>query len=186
MFDFDDLDGAAAPDQEVPEPPRGGEPGRSTTWSTSATANPTTLLSINSGVEQTLIVLFLNGRVDQFAADGQRREAQLATMDKQGMVGPVTPQGRHHRDADRPAADRESSTSCCRRRRAPKRGRGAVSTYPNTYPGVPDKDTPSTSSASGSTCARPPGPRPRQAVHRTPATTVEGRRRSAGSGQTTD
>ena len=120
-----------------------------------------------------------------FTGDAEKRSWR--TMDKQGMVGPVHFLKVSHHGSSTGLPPAEILDKLLPKTPPPaKRGRGAVSTYPNTYPGVPDKDT-LDRLARADRRALDPGPRPRQAVPRVPVP-VEGTRRdgSAGSRQATD
>ena len=142
IFDFDDLDGAAAPDQEVPEPPRGVDAGAFYNLIDIRHGDSTTLLSIDRASNNTSIVLLLEWQGWRLLFTGDAEKRSWRTMDKQGMVGPVHFLKVSHHGSSTGLPPAEILDKLLPATPPPaRRGRGAVSTYPNTYPGVPDKDT---------------------------------------------
>lgn len=143
IFDFDDLDGAAVADLELPEPPRGVDAGAFYNLIDIRHANSaSTLLSIDKAANNTSIVLLLewNGWRLLFTGDAERRSWR--TMDKHDLVGPVHFLKVSHHGSDTGLPPTEILDKLLPLSPPPaRRGRGAVSTFPNTYPGVPDKAT---------------------------------------------
>ena len=143
IFDFDDLDGAAVTDVELPEPPRGVDAGAFYNLIDIRHANSaSTLLSIDKASNNTSIVLLLewNGWKLLFTGDAERRSWR--TMDKHDLVQPVDflKVSHHGSDTGMPP-DEILDKLLPMPRPAGRPRRAAVSTYPNTYPGVPDKGT---------------------------------------------
>ena len=142
IFDFDDLDGAAAPDQEVPEPPRGVDAGVFYNLIDIRHGDSTTLLSIDRASNNTSIVLLLEWHGWRLLFTGDAEKRSWRTMDKEGMVGPVHFLKVSHHGSATGLPPTEILDKLLPATQPPaKRSRGAVSTYPKTYPGVPDKDT---------------------------------------------
>ena len=142
IFDFDDLDGPAI-DLETPEPPRGVDAGAFYNLIDIRHANSSsTLLSIDRASNNTSVVLLIewNGWKLLFTGDAERRSWR--TMDKHGLVQPVDFLKVSHHGSDTGMPPDEILDKLLPTSPPPaRRPRGAVSTYPNTYPGVPDKVT---------------------------------------------
>jgi hypothetical protein len=142
IFDFDDLDGAAPPDLEVPEPPRGVDAGAFYNLIDIRHGDSTTLLSIDRASNNTSIVLLLEWQGWRLLFTGDAEKRSWRTMDKHGMVGPVHFLKVSHHGSSTGLPPAEILEKLLPSSPPPaRRGRGVVSTYPNTYPGVPDKDT---------------------------------------------
>jgi beta-lactamase superfamily II metal-dependent hydrolase len=143
IFDFDDLDGAAVTDVELPEPPRGVDAGAFYNLLDIRHANSSsTLLSIDKASNNTSVVTLLewNGWKLLFTGDAERRSWR--TMDKHDLVKPVDFLKVSHHGSDTGLPPDEILDKLLPMPRPPGRPRkAAVSTYPNTYPGVPDDDT---------------------------------------------
>jgi hypothetical protein len=143
IFDFDDLEGVATADVELPEPPRGVDAGAFYNLLDIRHANSSsTLLSIDKASNNTSVVLLVEWRGWRLLFTGDAEQRSWRTMDKRGMVGPVHFLKVSHHGSDTGLPPVEILDKLLPMSTPPaKRGRGAVSTYPNTYPGVPDKRT---------------------------------------------
>ena len=143
IFDFDDLDGAAAADIELPEPPRGVDAGAFYNLLDIRHANSSsTLLSIDKASNNTSVVTLLewNGWKLLFTGDAEQRSWR--TMDKHDLVEPIDFLKISHHGSDTGMPPDEILDKLLPMPRPAGRPRkAAVSTYPNTYPGVPDPDT---------------------------------------------
>jgi hypothetical protein len=143
IFDFDDLGGARGVETDLPEPPRGVDAGAFYNLIDIRHANSaSTLLSIDRASNNTSVVALLewNGWKLLFTGDAERRSWR--TMHKRGVVQPVDFLKVSHHGSDTGMPPDEILDVLLPVATPPaKRGRGAVSTYPNTYPGVPDKTT---------------------------------------------
>jgi beta-lactamase superfamily II metal-dependent hydrolase len=142
IFDFDDLDGTAAADIELPEPPRGVDAGAFYNLMDIRHANSSSsLLSIDKASNNTSIVLLLewHGWKLLFTGDAERRSWR--TMDKLDLVQPVDFLKVSHHGSDTGMPPDDILDKLLPMPGPAKRRRGAVSTYPDTYPGVPDPKT---------------------------------------------
>jgi hypothetical protein len=143
IFDFDDLDGAAVTDVELPEPPRGVDAGAFYNLLDIRHANSSsTLLSIDKASNNTSVVTLLewNGWKLLFTGDAEQRSWR--TMDKHDLVEPIDFLKISHHGSDTGMPPDEILDKLLPMPRPAGRPRkAAVSTYPNTYPGVPDPDT---------------------------------------------
>ncbi len=105
-------------------------------------ANSTTLLSIDRASNNTSIVLLLEWQGWRLLFTGDAEKRSWRTMDREGMVGPVHFLKVSHHGSVTGLPPAEILDKLLPPTPPPaRRGRGAVSTYPDTYPGVPDKDT---------------------------------------------
>ena len=145
------------PTSEVPEPPRGVDAGAFYNLIDIRHGEfDATLLSIDRASNNTSIVLLLEWQGWRLLFTGDAETAQLADDGQStGMVGPVHFLKVSHHGSATPGCRRaRSSTSCCRRRRHPPSAAAGRSRPTRTRTPASPTRTPSTSSASGSTCAR--------------------------------
>lgn len=141
-FDFDDLEGLRVPEEELPRPPSGVDAGSFYDLLDIRHGASTTLLSIDQASNNTSIVMLLewHGWKLLFAGDAEKRSWR--TMDKVGVVKPVhfLKVSHHGSHTGMPPDDILEKLLPLPAPGAAK-PRAAVSTYPKTYSGVPDKDT---------------------------------------------
>ena len=143
IFDFDDLDGAAGVDLELPEPPRGVDAGAFYNLIDIRHANSSSsLLSIDKASNNTSIVLFLEWRGWKLLFTGDAERRSWRTMDKHELVQPVHFLKVSHHGSDTGMPPDEILEKLLPMPAPPGAARrAAMSTYPNTYPGVPDPVT---------------------------------------------
>ena len=141
-FDFDDLDGprlAAAPD---PVPLGGIDAGAFYNLLDIRRGATSTLLSIDQAANNTSVVTLLEWSGWRLLLCGDAEKRSWRQMAKVGVVGPVDfLKVSHHGSHTGMPPDDILDVVLPRPAAGATRSRAAVSTYPNTYPGVPDGDT---------------------------------------------
>ena len=141
-YDFDDLDGPRLAAPPEPTPLGGIDAGAFYNLLDIRRGATSTLLSIDQAANNTSVVTLLewNGWRLLFCGDAEKRSWRQ--MAKVGVVGPVHfLKVSHH--GSHTGMPPEEILDDVLPRPAPgaTRSRAAVSTYPNTYPGVPDEET---------------------------------------------
>ena len=141
-FDFDDLDGLKLDEQRPPAPPAGVDAGAFYNLVDIRRGASTALLAIDQASNNTSIVMLIewNGWRLLFTGDAEKRSWKA--MDALGLVGPVhflkvSHHGSHTGMPPEDILDKLLPATAA----GATRPQAAVSTYPNTYPGVPDEDT---------------------------------------------
>jgi hypothetical protein len=152
--DFDDLDGVPVKDADLPRPPRGVDAGAFYNLLDIRHSDSTGLLGIDRAANNTSVVILLEWKGWRLLFAGDAEQRSWKTMDKLGLVEPVhflkvSHHGSHTGmppddilDKLLPApAGRAAAAGHAAQDPAAKKPRAAVSTYPKTYPGVPDTAT---------------------------------------------
>jgi beta-lactamase superfamily II metal-dependent hydrolase len=141
-YDFDDLDGPRLAATPEPAPPGGIDAGAFYNLLDVRRGATSRLLSIDQAANNTSVVTLLewNGWRLLFCGDAEKRSWQQ--MARIGVVEPVhfLKVSHHGSHTGMPPDDILDAVLPVPAAGA-TRSRAAVSTYPNTYPGVPDKDT---------------------------------------------
>lgn len=141
-FDFDDLDGPRLAVAPEPKPLGGIDAGAFYNLLDVRRGAASTLLSIDQAANNTSVVTLLewNGWRLLFCGDAEKRSWRQ--MAKVGVVAPVHfLKVSHHGSHTGMPPDDILDEVLPRPGPGATRSRAAVSTYPNTYPGVPDGDT---------------------------------------------
>ena len=143
IFDFDDLDGAATADMELPEPPRGVDAGAFYNLIDIRHANSaSSLLSIDKASNNTSIVLLLEWSGWKLLFTGDAEQRSWRTMDRHDLIRPIDFLKVSHHGSDTgmpPVEILDKLLPMPAPSAAPRRA--ALSTFPQTYPGVPDEGT---------------------------------------------
>ncbi len=139
-FDFDDLDGLKVKEEELPRPPAGVDAGAFYNLLDVRHDASTTLLQIDQAANNTSIVLFLEWKGWKLLFTGDVETRGWKTMDRLGLVQPVDfIKVSHHGSHNGMPPDDILDKVLPLPAPGAKRPRAAVSTYPKTYKGVPDK-----------------------------------------------
>jgi beta-lactamase superfamily II metal-dependent hydrolase len=141
-YDFDDLDGPRLAEAPEPKPLGGIDAGAFYNLLDVRRGATSTLLSIDQAANNTSVVTLLewNGWRLLFSGDAEKRSWRQ--MAKVGVVAPVHfLKVSHHGSHTGMPPDDILDDVLPRPAPGATRSRAAVSTYPNTYPGVPDGDT---------------------------------------------
>jgi beta-lactamase superfamily II metal-dependent hydrolase len=141
-FDDLDLDGTALDEADLPKPPSGVDAGAFYNLLDVRHSNSSsTLLSIDQASNNTSIVMLLewNGWKLLFTGDAEKRSWR--TMDKKGVIEPVHFLKVSHHGSHTGMPPTEILEKLLPMPVGGKKARAAVSTFLETYPGVPSETT---------------------------------------------
>ena len=140
--DFDDLDGVA-PSGEPPKPPRGVDAGAFYNLIDVRHGATSTLLQIDQAANNTSVVLLLEWQGWRLLFPGDAEKRSWRTMDAKLALQPVDflKVSHHGSHTGLPAAEILDKVLPLPAAGAKPTRRAVVSTYPRTYPGVPDDHT---------------------------------------------
>jgi beta-lactamase superfamily II metal-dependent hydrolase len=141
-FDFDDLDGLQSENAEVPNPPAGVDAGAFYNLLDVRHGASATLLSIDQASNNTSVVTLIEWQGWKLLFSGDAEKRSWKTIDKLGLIEPVhfLKVSHHGSHTGMPPEDVLEKLLPLPAPGAAK-PRAAVSTFRDTYPGVPDEDT---------------------------------------------